>query len=98
RLVLEADKLTVPAAFAGILGGLVRAAGVQEADEWWRPARIAADRDQGSLTIVESHPFRGEERTETIALADVDGLRVRTRHDPPPARARAAPPSPDHPR
>ncbi len=97
-LALEAETAAVPEALSSFVRGLVRMTGVGDDDEWWRPKRLRIDRATGTLTIVEGHALRDEERTETIALSDVTGLTVRTRYAAPSGRDPAVPPSPDAPR
>ena len=84
-LALESARTTVP--LGGALGALVGGAtsvlaamakpGAGE-EQLWRPWRVRADRAGGQLTIEEYHLVNGEQRSESIALADVERLVVRT--------------------
>jgi hypothetical protein len=93
QFVLEAAKTTLPlggamgALVGGAIGALAALAGAATGEELlWRPWRVRADRVAGLLTIEEYQLVRGEERSESIALASVERLVVRTVY-----RRRAAP-------
>ena len=58
---------------------------------------MRADRAAGLLDIDEVQVFRSEDRKESIRLAEVHALRVRTRHDRPPSNQREQPFGPGHP-
>jgi len=58
---------------------------------------VRADRAAGLLDIDEVQVFRSEDRKESIRLAEVHALRVRTRHDRPPSNQREQPFGPGHP-
>jgi hypothetical protein len=85
EFVLEADKTTLPlggamgALVGGAIGALAALASAAAGEErLWRPWRVRADRAAGQLTIGEYQVVRGEERSESIALASVERLVVRT--------------------
>ena len=102
-LALEGEKLALPSVAAGFLGGAALAvigtlaAASGDSEEFWRPRRVRADLARGQLTIDDVQVIRDEERSESIALEQVEALTVRTRHFLPP-RAKRPPITADHPR
>jgi hypothetical protein len=85
QLVLECDRTTLPvggalgALVGGAMGALASLAKAATGKELlWRPWRVHADRAAGLLTIEEYQLVNGEQRSESIAHADIEGLVVRT--------------------
>jgi hypothetical protein len=85
ELVLECDRTTIPlggalgALVGGAMGALASLAKAAAGKELlWRPWRLRGDRAAGLLTIEEYHLVDGEQRSEAIAVADIERLVVRT--------------------
>ncbi|HEV7501703.1 MAG TPA: hypothetical protein VGQ33_16925, partial [Vicinamibacteria bacterium] len=102
-LALESDAVSVPPALralvTGLVGSVARIAGVVHADQWWRTLRLRADRAAGTLVVDDIQILDNEERSETIALAEISLVTVRTRHVPPmKGRDKSPPFGPAHPR
>jgi hypothetical protein len=96
RLVLEGQQVSlagvVGGVVAGVLEGLRSASGAADSESLWRTWRLRADRADAVLVVDEAQAIRGEQRTESIALADVDRLVVRTVFLSPSPYSSTAPP------
>jgi len=108
QFALESAKTTLPlgGAMGALVGGAIEVLGALASaatgeERLWRPWRLRADRVAGLLTIGEYQLVRGEERSESIALASVERLVVRTvyrRRAPPGSSGTAEPFSITNPR
>jgi len=108
QFALESAKTTLPlgGAMGALVGGAIEVLGALASaatgeERLWRPWRLRADRAAGLLTIGEYQLVRGEERSESIALASVERLVVRTvyrRRAPPGSSGTAEPFSITNPR
>jgi hypothetical protein len=78
--------------------GLLALSGKADSATLWRPIRIRADRGQGQLTIAEVQVVRDEERSESIALSEVETVTVRTRQPLASSMTEEPPYSVEHPR